>query len=142
MLIVEAEKRSGTSITARYAEEQGKDVFCIPSAIENKKGIGTNALIRKGAKLVQTPEEILREYINTKRMVQISIDDLEKKSQKIDIQNIKEEYREIYKILEEPLSANEISEKTGIDVTEVYSKLFLMEVEELIKPQGNKYIIA
>lgn len=38
ILIVEAAYRSGTSITARYAKEQGKEVYCIPNAIENKKG--------------------------------------------------------------------------------------------------------
>ena len=39
VLIVEAEFRSGTSITAKYAKEQGKDIFCIPNARENRKGI-------------------------------------------------------------------------------------------------------
>lgn len=39
VLIVEAEYRSGTSITARHAKEQGKEVYCIPNAIENKKGM-------------------------------------------------------------------------------------------------------
>lgn len=39
VLVVEAEYRSGTTITARYAKEQKKEVFCIPNSRENRKGI-------------------------------------------------------------------------------------------------------
>ena len=45
ILIVEAKYRSGTSVTARLAKEQGKEVFAIPHNLENKNGIGTNNLI-------------------------------------------------------------------------------------------------
>ncbi len=47
ILIVEAEERSGTSITARYAKEQGKLVFCIPSSIKNRKGIRNKCINKK-----------------------------------------------------------------------------------------------
>ena len=63
-LVIEAGTRSGTSVTARFTEEQGKNVFCIPSSLENTKGVGTNNLIKKGAKLVTCIEDILKEYEN------------------------------------------------------------------------------
>ena len=44
-LVIEAEKRSGTSITVRYTNEQNKKAFCIPSSLLNSKGIGTNKMI-------------------------------------------------------------------------------------------------
>ena len=143
VLVVEAKIVSGTSITARYANEQGKNVFCIPSSIDNRKGIGTNNLIKKGAKLVTSPNDILEEYGEYTEK-QITFEDIEKqiKGEGLDLNDVKEEYREIYKILYEPLSINEISLKTGIDITEVYSKLFMMQLEELIEKDGNKYIIA
>ena len=50
-LVVEAGHRSGTSVTARYTEEAGKPVFCIPSSLENIKGKTTNELIQDGSKL-------------------------------------------------------------------------------------------
>lgn len=142
-MVVEAKIVSGTSITARYANEQGKNVFCIPSSIDNRKGIGTNNLIKKGAKLVTSPNDILEEYGEYTEK-QITFEDIEKqiKGEGLDLNDVKEEYREIYKILYEPLSINEISLKTGIDITEVYSKLFMMQLEELIEKDGNKYIIA
>lgn len=142
VLIVEAEIKSGTGITARFAREQGKDIFCIPSAIDNRKGLGTNNQIRKGAKLVLQPSDILEEYGNFK-YEQITIKDLEKQTKitKFKLSEIKKEYRRIYEILYEPLGINEISLKTGIDITELYSKLFMMELEGLITQKENKYII-
>lgn len=142
VLVVEAEYRSGTTITAKYAKEQGKNVFCIPSSITNSKGVGTNTLIRKGATLVQSPNDIIKVYgINGGK--QITIEELENydKHTQINLDKIPEEYREIYQLLCEPLSANEISQKTKMDITEVYSMLFMMELEELIKKYENKYVI-
>lgn len=142
VLIIEAEARSGTSITARYATEQGKTIFCIPNSIGNRKGIGTNNLIKKGAMLVQTPDEILEKYMaRTKNKIAIDESVNNRKKESIDISSIPDEYAEIYRILNEPLSVNEISEITGIELTDVYAKLFLMEIEGLIKKCGNKYEI-
>lgn len=140
VLIVEAEYRSGTSITARYAKEHGKDIFCIPSAITNSKGVGTNMLIKKGAILVQSPKDIIQTYgINNYK--QITIEELEECNQdnQINLDVIPEEYREMYKLLYEPLSVDEISRKTKMDITDVYSMLFMMELEGLIKKYENKY---
>lgn len=143
VLIVEAEKRSGTSITARYAKEQEKPVFCIPSSIENRKGIGTNNLIKKGAILVQEPSEILEKYEIKNMTHEITIEQLNEQNKitPIKLNQIAEKYRDIYEILYEPLSANEISMKIKKDITEVYSKVFLMELEGLIKKIGNKYVV-
>lgn len=143
VLIVEAEARSGTSITARFAREQGKFVFCIPNSIDNRKGIGTNNLIKKGATLVQMPSDVMEKY-RTVEKKNITIEELDKKNKitPIKLNQVPEEYKKIYEILYEPLSINEISIRTKLDITEVYSKLFLMELEGLVKRQGNKYIIV
>ena len=63
MLVVEAKPKSGTMITVDFALEQGRDVFVIPGNIDSVNSMGTNELIREGAKLVTTPEEIMEEYI-------------------------------------------------------------------------------
>jgi len=142
ILVVEAEYRSGTSITARYAKEQGRDVFCLPSSIENRKGIGTNNLIKKGAILVTEPNEIIEKY-KIPKVKQITIEDLEKNNEVSlsELGSIKEEYRNIYKELYIPLSINEISFKTGIDIKEIYTKIFMMEMEGLIEYKESKYKI-
>lgn len=66
ILVVEAEHRSGSSITAKYANEQGKTVYAIPSNIYSYAGIGTNRLIQEGAILVTKPEQIIADIVKSK----------------------------------------------------------------------------
>jgi DNA processing protein len=61
VLVIEAGLRSGTLITARLAGNQGRDVFALPGSIHNPMAKGCHRLIRDGAKLVETVDEILQE---------------------------------------------------------------------------------
>lgn len=62
-LVVEAAERSGTSITAGFAHDQGRDVFAVPGRIGDEKSAGPNGMIAHGeAKPVFSPEDILSEF--------------------------------------------------------------------------------
>ncbi len=62
VVVVEAELRSGSLITARLANEQGREVFAVPGSPLDPRARGTNDLIRQGAILCEGIEDILREY--------------------------------------------------------------------------------
>ena len=67
VVIVEAAMRSGSLITARLANEMGRDIFALPGSIHAPLSRGCHRIIKQGAKLVETPDEVLEELVFTRR---------------------------------------------------------------------------
>ena len=59
LLLLKQKKKVGTLITVDFALEQGRDVFVVPGKINSINSVGTNDLIKQGAKMVTTYEEIM-----------------------------------------------------------------------------------
>ena len=58
IIVIEAKEKSGTLITVDFALEQGRDVFVVPGNINSINSVGTNDLIRQGAKIVTSYEDV------------------------------------------------------------------------------------
>lgn len=135
VLVVEARHRSGTSITARFAKEQKKKIFCIPSNIESSTGYGTGKLIQEGAKLVLSPNDILKDFgINI-----LEKDIISNEQEKF---KIEEEYQIVYKLISRvPININEICKKSKLNIADVNVMLTMLELKGAIKQIGvNEFI--
>ena len=135
-LVVEAGHRSGTSVTARYTDEAGKPVFCIPSSLENIKGKTTNQLIQDGAKLVTEAEDILIYYPN------ITFFQKRTDTKKIYI-DIPKDLIDVYKVINNiPQDVNEIARKSKLSVSDVNYKVMMLQIEDKITElPGQRFII-
>lgn len=146
-IVVEAKFRSGSSVTARHSNMQGKKVYCVPGRIDDKTGRGTNNLIKKGACiltdinqiLIELGEEKIQENEKTKIKVreenkkQIQCEEERKNTKKKKIK-VQKEYREIYELLSKtPINIDEISRTLNINIAEVNMKLTMMEIEGLVE---------
>ena len=126
VLIVEGRYRSGSSITARLAIEQNKEVFCIPSNIDSKTGYVPNEYIKNGAQLVTCKEDILEYFPKEKEEMQLV-----------------PEYLEIYKYMSKiPITVDELARLTDLSVASVNERLMLMEIEGLIKNVSGGYVVV
>lgn len=126
ILVIEGKGRSGTTITGKYGLKQGKDVFCIPHGISNSYGTGPNSLIKQGAKLITTPNEIIQTF--------------EEKGIKFKTHKHQKQYKdEILKLLsEEILTKEELSRKTNKSIAEINFRITMLELEEKIVEESGK----
>ncbi len=131
VLVVEADIKSGALITAKYAVDQNRDLFCVPGHIFSKTSQGTNFMIQKGAKLAACAQDILEEYSIYLNKERIEIKGDNPVEEKI-----------ILALGSEPMTPDEIIRKTGLEVSEVNVALVMMELNRKVKNLGgNKFVL-
>lgn len=142
VLVVEAARRSGTLITAHHAVSQGREVFAIPGSIHNPMARGCHRLIREGAKLVETAADILEELAPMARELG---GEIRRRLHGADGQEGAPAAGEapdpdMRKVLEavgwDPVSVDELVERTGLTTETVSSMLLLLELEGLVTTSG------
>ncbi len=130
--VIEAKEKSGTGITANYAKQFKRNIFCIPHRIEDESGKGTNRLLKNGAILVTEIEDILKYYNNIKQNA--------KTEKKLEIE-IPEEYKKVYEEIKiKDINADEISKKINMNIAQVNAIITMLELEGYIESRpGNFY---
>jgi DNA processing protein len=123
LLVVEAAIQSGSLITARMALEQNREVFAIPGSIHNPLARGCNSLIRQGAKLVETTQDILEE-LNQYYQQDEKILPFEMQST-LDL----EQQTLLNRVMFSPTSIDELVENTGESVEVISSMLLILELQ-------------
>ena len=125
VLIVSGAMKSGTLYTAEYAEEYGKDLFVIPYSAGVSSGAGCNDLIKRGAHLTDTPEDILNFYGQIKEQKQEDFSDAE---------------REVLKALsdgEKHIEKLSVAlKKNAYEITPILS---ILEIKGIVVKSGNVY---
>jgi len=127
VLLIEAQERSGTLITARLTTDYNRDLLVVPGSVFSQNSKGVHQFLKMGATPVTASEDILENLgIHSDAPTQKPLD-------------LNDAENSIYKILKrEPLTKNELLEKLEMDITKANVTLTTMELKGLIKESGGK----
>jgi DNA processing protein len=130
VLVIEAPQRSGAIRTAQAAAELGRDVFVVPANIDALSFQGSFALIRDGATLVSHPSDILES---------LGIEPVEPVQELAATSSAGDQILSVLSV--QPLAAERIVERTGLDTAKVLSELTMLELEGRILRDAGGYAL-
>jgi DNA processing protein len=140
VVVVEATEKSGSLITARFAIEQGREVFAVPGQAGASRSRGTHQLIREGAKLVESVEDILEEIAPQ----------LRSRGRDAGVAPAREipegmgiEAKEIMELVQlQPLQIDELIEASGLSAARVSEILLDLEIHGFLRQLPGKRFMA
>ncbi|MEW6050436.1 MAG: DNA-processing protein DprA [Candidatus Zixiibacteriota bacterium] len=136
VVVVEAGRKSGALITADLALEQGKELFAVPGGPESMASLGTNALIKKGAKLLTNVEDIFDELPRLKGQV------VAQKFQTLpDLTDTEKQL--VGHLASGPLQIDQLSRTAGLPVAELLEYLLALELKGAVQElSGKRYVLV
>jgi DNA processing protein len=130
-IVVEAAERSGALITARLAGEQGREVFAVPGAVTNLGSRGCHKLIRDGATLVESPEQVIDALGPLVEGVEVSPDKTIRNAAELQLNE--QENAVLQAVGTEPTDINQVVLSSGLPVPRVLSTLSVLEMRHLVR---------
>ena len=147
VVVVEAARNSGALITASFAAEQGRDVLAVPGKVSSTTSAGTNELIKDGARLVQSADDIMEE-LSLSEVTPPGLEKMKDQSKRASMtkayiyNSLNEDERRLYKELsDEPLYIDELLEKCGMTPSRGSKALLSLELKRLIEQLPGKQFI-
>lgn len=134
MVVVEAGEKSGALITADFALEQGRDVFSVPGKVDSYTSRGTNKLIKQGAKLIETSDDIFEE-------LELEIARCTKKN--ISLSPVLDKIESlVYNLLSsEPKHIGELCEASTLGMGEISRALLSLEMKRFARQLPGKNFV-
>lgn len=155
VLVVEAAIKSGSLITAKIALQQGREVFAIPGSIHNPLARGCHQLIRQGATLVETGQDIVEQLEGMLSYQRQELLDFQKsktpskpqgntspeaQAMKLSLEELSASEQQLMEAIGfDPVSIDELVERTGIRVGLLMGQLVGLEIKGLIQQLGATY---
>lgn len=150
VIIVEAGMKSGSLTTARFAAEQGREVFAVPGSPLDPRSFGTNRLIKDGAKMVENIDDVLEDFLFLKtkfnrsgKLSEPESEDFQgleiKMPSDVDIKKIREEI--FSKLSSNPISIEEIIEELQLSSRLVNIAVVQLELANKIEVNFGKVVL-
>lgn len=145
-LVVEAAERSGALITARLAAEVGREVFALPGSIHNPMARGSHRLIREGAQLVESPDEVLGVLAplacDLAKALRGELDAIRTRpgAPRQASLPIDPHYNSLWLALgHDPTGMDELGQRTGLTAAELSAMLLTLELEGRVSAEHGRY---
>ncbi|WP_235934693.1 DNA-processing protein DprA [Candidatus Laterigemmans baculatus] len=138
VLVIEAADRSGSLITARHAAEQGREVFALPGPVTSRVSRGCHALIRDGARLVTSVDDILEELGPVAEA--IPTDDGHQVRQPGELLLNDQERTVLEAIDTQATSIDALTRQSGLPIHRVLSTISVLETRRLIRRLSGQYV--
>ena len=139
MIVVEAADRSGALITARHAMEQGREVFAVPGRIEDRTSRGCHKLIRDGARLIESADDVLEELGPLFKAARREDGQVVHHPAELLLNEVEQQV--LAAIGGDPTSIDEVIAATGLAVPQVLATISVLEVRRVIRRLSGTMVV-